>query len=397
MSKMLKNKKNITFVIFSRANYNSIKSVISEVKKNNKLFNYRLIVGASAVGRKFGNIVNLIKKDGFKVHHEINNNVESSGLDSMVKTTALGMLELAEIFKNHKPDLVFTVGDRFETMATAITSSYMNIPLAHTMGGEVTGTIDESVRHAITKLAHLHFVSNKDSYNRVIKLGENKKYVFNVGCPRNDLLKQIINKNKNKKQSILKNIYMHGVGDMMKINKNENFLIILQHPVTTEYDSSNKQIKKTFAAIQKIDLKKIILWPNADAGYEQISSEIRKLREKNELKNYRVIKNLPIEDYAILLNRASCIVGNSSSAIRDGSFIGTPAVNIGTRQNSRLHGSNVINVKNDEKKIFFAINKQIKIKKYRSSRIYGNGDAAKKIVKILKKLEKIDIQKKINY
>jgi UDP-hydrolysing UDP-N-acetyl-D-glucosamine 2-epimerase len=354
-----------------------------------------LIVGASAVGRKFGNIVNLIKKDGFKVHHEINNNVESSGLDSMVKTTALGMLELAEIFKNHKPDLVFTVGDRFETMATAITSSYMNIPLAHTMGGEVTGTIDESIRHAITKLAHLHFVSNKDSYNRVIKLGENKKYVFNVGCPRNDLLKQIINKNK--KESILQNIHMHGVGDMMKIDKNENFLIILQHPVTTEYDSSNKQIKKTFAAIQKIDLKKIILWPNADAGYEQISSEIRKLREKNKLKNYRIIKNLPIEDYAILLNRASCIVGNSSSAIRDGSFIGTPAVNIGTRQHSRLHGPNVIDVKNDEDKIYSAIRRQIKVKKFKSSKIYGSGDAAKKIIKILKKLNTIDIQKKINY
>ena len=395
MSKMLNKKKNITFIIFSRANYNSIKSVISEVKKNNKLFNYRLIVGASAVGRKFGNIVNLIKKDGFKVHHKINNNVESSGLDSMVKTTALGMLELAEIFKNHKPDLVFTVGDRFETMATAITSSYMNIPLAHTMGGEVTGTIDESIRHAITKLAHLHFVSNKDSYNRVIKLGENKKYVFNVGCPRNDLLKQIINKSK--KESILQNIHMHGVGDMMKIDKNENFLIILQHPVTTEYDSSNKQIKKTFAALQKIDLKKIILWPNADAGYEQISSEIRKLREKNKLKNYRIIKNLPIEDYAILLNRASCIVGNSSSAIRDGSFIGTPAVNIGTRQHSRLHGPNVIDVKNDEDKIYSAIRRQIKVKKFKSSKIYGSGDAAKKIIKILKKLNTIDIQKKINY
>ena len=135
---------------------------------------------------------------------------------------------------------------------------------------------------------------------------------------------------------------------MMKIDKNENFLIILQHPVTTEYSSSDKQIKKTFAAIQKFDLKKIILWPNADAGYEKISLEIRKLREKNVLKNYRIIKNLPIEEYAILLNRASCIAGNSSSAIRDGSFIGTPAVNIGTRQNSRLHGPNVINVKNDE-------------------------------------------------
>jgi len=395
MSKILRDKKKITFVIFSRANYNSIKSVISEVKKNHKLFKYHLVVGASAVGGKFGNVIDLIKKDGFKIHNEIHNTVESSGLHSMVKTTALGMLELSEIFKIHEPDLVFTVGDRFETMATAISSTYMNIPLAHTMGGEVTGTIDESIRHSITKLAHLHFVSNKDSYKRVVKLGENKNLVFNVGCPRNDLLKQIINKNK--KKTILKNIHLHGVGDMKKLEKNEKFLIILQHPVTTEYSDSTEQIKKTLSAIKKFDLKKIILWPNADAGYEKISREIRKLREKNQLKDYRIIKNLPIEDYAILLDNASCIVGNSSSAIRDGSFIGTPAVNIGTRQNSRLHGPNVINVDYDVDKIYLAIKKQIKNKKYKSSKIYGNGDTAKKIIQILKKLKKINIQKKINY
>ncbi len=392
---MSDSKKTINFVIFSRANYNSIKSVILETKKNKKFFNYRVIVGASAISKKFGSVVDLIKKDGFKVHHEINNIVESSGLESMVKTTALGMLELSEIFRNNKPDLVFTVGDRFETMATAITSSYMNIPLAHTMGGEVTGTIDESVRHSITKLAHLHFVSNKDSYERVIKLGENKNFVFNVGCPRNDLLKEIVKKDK--KRSIFKNIYKHGVGDIKKIKKNEKFLIVLQHPVTTEYDSSNDQIKKTLNAINKINITKIILWPNADAGYEKISSVIRRFREKNELNNYRIIKNLPIEDYAILLKNASCIVGNSSSAIRDGSFIGTPAVNIGTRQNSRLQGPNVINVSYNDAKIYAAIKKQIKIKKYKSSNIYGDGNASKKIIKILIKLKKINIQKKINY
>ena len=278
----------------------------------------------------------------------------------MVKTTALGMLELTEIFKHKKPNIVFTVGDRFETMATAITASYMNIPLAHTMGGEVTGTIDESIRHSITKLAHLHFVSNKDSLKRVLKLGENKNSVFNVGCPRNDLLKIILKKSK--ANSILSRINRFGVGDIDIIKNNEKFLILLQHPVTTEYSSSNIQMKKTLSAIQKFNLKKIILWPNADAGYDKISQEIRKLREKNELKNYRVIKNLPIEDYAILLDKASCIVGNSSSAIRDGSFIGTPAVNIGTRQNSRLHGPNVVNVNYDIKEIYSSIKLQIKKK-----------------------------------
>lgn len=389
------NKKKIIFVIFSRANYNSIKSVILETKKNKKYFEYSVIVGASAIGKKFGNVVDLIRKDGIKVDHEINNIVESQELGSMVKTTALGMLELTEIFKHKKPNIVFTVGDRFETMATAITASYMNIPLAHTMGGEVTGTIDESIRHSITKLAHLHFVSNKDSLKRVLKLGENKNSVFNVGCPRNDLLKIILKKSK--ANSILSRINRFGVGDIDIIKNNEKFLILLQHPVTTEYSSSNIQMKKTLSAIQKFNLKKIILWPNADAGYDKISQEIRKLREKNELKNYRVIKNLPIEDYAILLDKASCIVGNSSSAIRDGSFIGTPAVNIGTRQNSRLHGPNVVNVNYDIKEIYSSIKLQIKKKKFKSSSIYGNGNASKKIINILKKIKKINVQKKISY
>ena len=389
------NKKKIIFVIFSRANYNSIKSVILETKKNKKYFEYSVIVGASAIGKKFGNVVDLIRKDGIKVDHEINNIVESQELGSMVKTTALGMLELTEIFKHKKPNIVFTVGDRFETMATAITASYMNIPLAHTMGGEVTGTIDESIRHSITKLAHLHFVSNKDSLKRVLKLGENKNSVFNVGCPRNDLLKIILKKSK--ANSILSRINRFGVGDIDIIKNNEKFLILLQHPVTTEYSSSNIQMKKTLSAIQKFNLKKIILWPNADAGYDKISQEIRKLREKNELKNYRVIKNLPIEDYAILLDKASCIVGNSSSAIRDGSFIGTPAVNIGTRQNSRLHGPNVVNVNYDIKEIYSSIKLQIKKKKFKSSSIYGNGNASKKIINFLKKIKKINVQKKISY
>jgi len=388
-------KKNIFFIIFSRANYSSIKSVISEIKKNKVFFNYKIIVGASANSKKFGNVVDLIRKDGFKIHYEINNIIEGSGLDSMVKTTALGMLELSEIFRKEKVDLVFTVGDRFETMATGIASTYMNIPLAHTMGGEVTGTIDESVRHAITKMSHLHFVSNKDSFKRVLKLGEIKKNVFNVGCPRNDLLKEII---KNKKRSIIfKKICNYGVGDMLNLHVNEKFIIVLQHPVTTEFKFADQQITSTLLAVERLNIKKIILWPNADAGYEQISSQIRKLRENNYLKNYRIIKNLPIEDYAVLLESAACIVGNSSSAIRDGSFLGTPAVNIGTRQNSRLAGSNVINVGYDERKIFLAIIKQISKKKFKSSKIYGDGSAAKKIVSILKKIKNINIQKKISY
>ena len=180
--------KKICFVIFSSANYNSIKSVILEAKRS-KRFKVNVVVGASALQNKFGDVANRIVNDGIKIDFKIENQFSTSELSSMVKTTGLGMIELSDIFTKLSPDLVFTVGDRYETISTAITATYMNILVAHTMGGEVTGTLDESVRHAITKLSHLHFVANKDSMKRVMKLGK-PSHVFNVGCPRNDLLKR---------------------------------------------------------------------------------------------------------------------------------------------------------------------------------------------------------------
>ena len=187
--------KKICFVIFSSANYNSIKSVILEAKKD-KRFKIKVIVGASALHDKFGDVANRILNDGINIDYKVENQFSTNELSSMVKTTGLGMIELSDKFKEFLPDIVFTVGDRYETIGTAITASYMNILVAHTMGGEVTGTLDESVRHAVTKLSHLHFVANKDSMKRVIKLGEKPSNVFNVGCPRTDVLKQILKKKK---------------------------------------------------------------------------------------------------------------------------------------------------------------------------------------------------------
>lgn len=387
-------KKKIFFVIFSRANYSSIKSVLIEAKKN-KNIKFKIIIGASAIVKKFGNLEKIIEQDGFKIDYKINNLVEGGGLGSMVKTTALGMIDLTQIFsKEKKIDLVITIGDRYETMATAISASYMNIPLAHTMGGEVTGTLDENVRHAITKLSHLHFVSNYDSYKRVIRLGENRKNVFNVGCPRIDLLKDA----KNDSNFIFNQIPKIGIGDIQeRIKKNEKFIILLQHPVTTEIQKTDNDIKETLLALRKIKLKKIILWPNPDAGYETISREINIYKERKLLENFRLIKNLPIKDYASLLSNTACIVGNSSSAIRDCSYIGTPAVNIGSRQNSRLKSKNVLDVKNNAKDILKAINIQLKRKKFPPSKLYGSGNAAKKIISIILKTKHINVQKKISY
>ena len=388
-------KKKICFVILSRANYGSIKSVMMAVKKD-KNFIFQLILGASAVLKKFGNVNEEILKDGFKVNEYLDFQSAELSLESMSKTVGLGLVGLSSLLKKLQPNFVVTVGDRYETMSTAIASTYMNIPLIHTMGGERTGTLDESVRHSISKLAHLHFVANQDSKIRLSKMGERTDSIFNVGCPRIDTVKKAL-KNYTRK-SLFESINKIGVGD--EIKQTENVIVLSQHPVTSEFKSSIKNYEQTVKAISKLNdhnFKIVWLWPNSDAGSDEISGYIRKLREKKIIRNVRFITNISPDKYFQLLKESICIVGNSSSAIREGAFIGVPAVNIGTRQKTRLKGKNVINVRYDHKEIFNALKLQIKKRSYKSSNIYGDGQSASKIIKILKKIKKIDTQKLNKY
>jgi UDP-hydrolysing UDP-N-acetyl-D-glucosamine 2-epimerase len=279
-------------------------------------------------------------------------------------------------------------------MATTLATCYMNIPLAHTMGGEVTGTIDESIRHAVTKFSHIHFPSSKESAKRIYLLGENKKDIFNFGCPRIDLVKKELKKNRLK--SINKRIFKEGVG--AKLNLLKPFVIVSQHPVTTEFGNAENQILNTLEAVSKLNVQAIVLWPNADAGSEDIAKGIRKWREKFKMKKMHFFKNLEINDYIQLMKYASCLVGNSSSGIREGAYIGTPVVNIGSRQNGRERGKNVIQVNYEAKNIYNALRKQVnKNSRYKQSNIYGDGNAAKKIINKLVTLKKISVQKKIRY
>ena len=382
--------KKICVVISSRANYSSLKSVLEQVSLSKKL-KLQLVVGASALIDRFGSVEKVIQKDGFKIDFKVHMLLEGENVETMAKTTGLGLLELPTIFKHLKPDIVLIVGDRYENLATAISSSYMNIIIGHTMGGEVSGTIDESIRHAITKLAHIHFPASIDSKKRIIKLGENKKNVFHVGCPRIDLTKRILESKKFKCDN--KSLHL-GVGD--KIDLNKPFIIVSQHPVTTEYDMASKQIDETIKSLLKIDCQKIFLWPNSDAGSNVISQRIRAWRERKELNKIRFYKSFPPETYMYLMSKAKCLIGNSSSGIREGAYMGTPVVNIGSRQNGREREKNVIDVGHNSKEIVAAVKKQIKHGKYKKSKVYGDGNAGKRIAKILEKV-KVNIQKKISY
>ena len=382
--------KKICVIINNRANYGRVKSLLQEIKKHKRL-KLQLILESSSILSRFGSVNEVIKKDGFRADEIIYTVIEGENPTTMAKSAGLAVIELTTIFGKLKPDIVLTIADRYETLPIAIAATYMNIPLAHTQGGEMTGSIDESVRHATSKLAHIHFPSTIKSKINLIKMGENPKYVFLTGCPSLDLIK---NSNLSIDNNFIKKYSNLGVGS--KIDFKKKYIVVLQHPVTTEYKKSLFQINQTIKAIKKLDSQIIWLWPNVDAGSDAISNGLRTFRESNKTGISRFYKNFEPEDYLRLINNSLCIVGNSSSGIREGSYLGIPTVNIGNRQSNREYGRNVITVNHDSKQIFNAIKKMIRAKRFKSQKIYGAGNSGKKIAEILAKV-KIEIQKKLHY
>jgi len=259
------------------------------------------------------------------------------------------------------------------------------------MGGEVSGTIDESIRHAVTKFAHIHFPACSDAAERIKKLGESPESIHNVGCPRMDLVKEELERDLVPEDD---EWLKRGVGSAVELDK--PFLLVSQHPVTTEYGSGRHQIESTLKAVHKIGVPVIVLWPNADAGSEDIARGIRVLREYSDTSHMHFFKNLPIHVYIQLMKRTACLVGNSSSGIREGAFIGTPVVNIGSRQQGRQCGKNVIHVPHETDQIADAIKTQMEHGHYGHQPIYGDGSAGMQIADILSSYE-WKIQKRITY
>ena len=383
-------KRKVAVVITARPSYSRVKTVLLAIKKQPEL-ELQLIVAASALLDRYGSAVNYIVKDGFEIAAKVFNVLEGENLTAAAKTTGIGILELSTVFDNLRPDIVVTVADRFETMATAIAASYMNIPLAHIQGGEVTGNIDEKVRHAITKLADYHFVASENARQRVIQLGENPEMVFNTGCPSIDIAYDVA-----KQKKLAFNPYEKYGGVGSQPNLDNGYLVVLQHPVTNEHQDSRKHIEATLRAIQKINKPTLWFWPNVDAGADGTSTGIRSFREKYKLENVHFFKNMEGDDFLNLLNSSLCLVGNSSVGIRECAFLGVPVVNIGSRQNRRDRGKNVVDVSYDENEIVTSIHKILKDNNRESSSIYGGGDAGEKIAKLLYELP-LQFHKTITY
>lgn len=383
-------KRKIAVVITARPSYSRVKTVLTAIKNHPEL-ELQLIVAASALLDRYGSAVNYIVNDGFEIAAKVFNVLEGENLTAAAKTTGIGILELSTVFDNLKPDIVVTIADRFETMATAISASYMNIPLAHIQGGEVTGNIDEKVRHSITKLADYHFVASENARQRVIQLGENPEMVFNTGCPSIDIAKQVRNKT-----NLDFNPYERYGGVGSQPNLKNGYLVVMQHPVTNEYKDSRKHIEATLRAIQKINKPTLWFWPNVDAGADGTSSGIRSFREKYELENVHFFKNMKGDDFLNLLNHSSCLIGNSSVGIRECAYLGVPTVNIGSRQNRRDRGKNVIDVSYNEDDIVNAVEILLKENKREKSTVYGGGNAGEVIASLLMKVP-LQFHKTITY
>ena len=380
----------ICVVITARPSYARIKSVLESVKHHAQL-ELQLVVGASALLERYGPVINVIRDDGFAPDAVVHMVVEGENLVTTAKSTGLGVVELATIFDNLKPDAVISVAERYETIATAIAASYLNIPVVHVQGGEITGSIDEKVRHAVTKLANIHLVANEKAAQRVIKMGEAPETVFVTGCPSVDLAARVAAEDPNGFDPFAR---YGGVG--APFDPARGYVVVMQHPVTTEYEDSLAQINESLAAINKLAYPTFWFWPNVDAGSDRISKGIRHFRETHDIKDIYFFKNLSPEDFLRLLIGAKCIVGNSSVSIREASFLGVPAVNIGNRQAGRDRGPNVIDTGYGAEAILTAIRTHLSNGHYPSSTLYGDGRAGARIADLLAGVA-LTVDKRLTY
>lgn len=390
-------KRKICFVSNNRAEYSRIKTVLSELKKNSGVDFYIVVMGSHLLD-SFGKTINDIIADGYSVDYKIFMELEGREPSTMAKSVGIATCDLATYFENKRPDIVVALMDRYENIAVAVAAALMNIPIAHMQGGEVSGTIDESVRHTITKLAHIHFPATELSRQRIIKMGENSGMVFNVGDPASDLL--LNTPELSQKEAIS---FLNGQAPeegRYDIDADKPFILAIQHPVTTEFGSGFKQIEESLMALNKINDHNIIfLLPNIDAGGHHILEGIKKFKIEYKMDNLYIFKHIAHNIFVNLMRHARCLFGNSSSGIRESCYFGMPVVNIGTRQERRERGKNVIDAPYDNKEIYNAVMAQLKHGKYAPEFLYGDGKSGARIADILANIDlsKIEIQKRLTY
>lgn len=371
--------KYILVLISDRANYGRLKPVMNLLELDS-----RVKLGVLATGtvllKKFGKCIEQIKKDGFSIHSEIYMEYMGSTDQTMALSIGSGITQISNEIKRLKPDIFLIIGDRYEALAASIAAVYNNTLVAHIQGGEVSGSIDESARHCITKLSHIHFPSTEKSKERILKMGENPNNVFCYGCPSRDVIENAITDLANK------NLEINGVGN--KFNFLKEYFIVSYHPDTTDLtDADLQNVKNILDVLNKFKKQCLWFWPNVDSGSDAISSCLRIFREKNNDSNnwLTLVKNVTPEEYIILLNNSLTLIGNSSSFVRDSSFLGVPVVLIGDRQKNREHSSNIRKLKNyfTKSELIQCLKIQLEIGKFPISTLYGEYPVSCKIIEKL--------------
>ena len=382
-----KPKRKVCVVLVDRANYGRLKPVLLSIKQRDEL-QLQVVAAGTMVLERFGNPVQNVKNDGFNVDGEIYIELEGSTPATMAKSLGFAVVEFSSEFQRLKPDVVMLIGDRYEALAAALAAAYMNICIVHIQGGEVSGSIDESARHAITKLAHYHFPSTKRSAEYLVRMGEHPESILGVGCPSSDIARMLV-------PSITSEL-VNSTGSGATIDINRPFLLVVFHPTTTTYGGERKQVEEILQALSKLQMQTLMLWPNIDAGADHISKAIRLFRDREAPNWLRTITNLSPEHYLNLLGRVSCAVGNSSSFVRDAGYFGTPVVLVGDRQEGRETDEHVTHVPPEASLVLQALRNQLRHGSYKPSTLYGDGMVSGRIADGLVELEPY-VQKRLHY
>jgi UDP-hydrolysing UDP-N-acetyl-D-glucosamine 2-epimerase len=381
-------KRRVCVVLVDRANYGRMKPVMKAIAGHRDL-ELQVLAAGTMVLERFGNAVKVVEQDGFKIVGKIYMELEGSTPATMAKSVGFGIVEFVNEFLRIEPDIVLLIGDRYEALAAAIAAGYMNICIAHIQGGEVSGSIDESARHAISKFAHFHFPSTNRSAEFLVRMGEDPHTILGVGCPSSELARLL--------DQDLSDGFVNSKGSGALIDMAEPFLLVLFHPTTTEYGGERQQMAELLSGLDEVKKQTILLWPNIDAGSDHVSKAIRVFRDQNKPDGWlRTLVNLPPEQYLQVLANAACAVGNSSSFVRDAGYFGTPVVLVGNRQDGREHDAHLMRVQPARLQIISAVRYQLTNGRYAPSSLYGDGYVGGRIAQALATLEPY-VQKRLHY
>lgn len=362
---MSSTKRRVAVVLVDRANYGRLEPVMEALSQRPEI-DMATVVGGTMVLERFGRPLEVVRRAGFEIDAEIYQELEGSTPATMAKSIGYGVMEYANAFHRLRPDMVLLIGDRYEALSAAIAAAYMNICLVHVQGGEVSGSIDESARHAITKLAHYHYPSTRRAADFLVRMGERPETVLGVGCPSSDLAARY----RGRPNSAV----INGAGAGALVDVDKPYILAVYHPTTTEYGSEGEQIEEVLEALGQVRIPTILMWPNIDAGSDRIAKRIRVFRQRFQERPFlRTLTNLDPQDYLRVLASAACAVGNSSSFVRDASYFGTPVVLIGRRQAGRERGEHVLPVEVCRTAIASGLRDQLSHGAYPPSDLYGDG------------------------